>query len=286
MKKILACIDGSVISRDVCDAACWVSEFVKAPIEVLHVLDKSEYQSSSNLSGNLGAGSRENLMEQLADLDEQRAKIAYQHGALMLENALERIHSFGINEAETTQMHGYFVDCVLDKMEETRVLVLGRQGMHHDKIQTPFSIGKHLTEILRAATAPVLVTLQEFREPKHAFLLAYDGSEQSASNLNKIARSPLLKGLTCHLVMVGDESDDRKQQLSDAKAELESHGFNVVSDLLQGEVHYSLNQYLRRNNLELLVMGAYGHSRIREFFVGSNTTRMISTSDVPILIMR
>ena len=37
---------------------------------------------------------------------------------------------------------------------------------------------------------------------------------------------------------------------------------------------------------DLLVMGAYGHSRIREFFVGSNTTKMISKSHIPLLLLR
>ncbi|HAG96646.1 MAG TPA: universal stress protein UspA, partial [Gammaproteobacteria bacterium] len=39
-------------------------------------------------------------------------------------------------------------------------------------------------------------------------------------------------------------------------------------------------------NIELKVMGAYGHSRIREFILGSNTTRMLASSTVPVLILR
>ena len=37
---------------------------------------------------------------------------------------------------------------------------------------------------------------------------------------------------------------------------------------------------------DLIVMGAYGHSRIRQFFVGSHTRNMVSHSKVPLLLLR
>ena len=36
----------------------------------------------------------------------------------------------------------------------------------------------------------------------------------------------------------------------------------------------------------LLVMGAYGHSRIRQFLVGSTTTSMIRSTTTPLLLLR
>jgi len=56
--------------------------------------------------------------------------------------------------------------------------------------------------------------------------------------------------------------------------------------LIQGDVIESLMTFQNRLNIELKVMGAYGHSRIREFIVGSNTTKMLATSTVPVLILR
>ncbi|MEO6054349.1 MAG: universal stress protein, partial [Chthoniobacterales bacterium] len=37
---------------------------------------------------------------------------------------------------------------------------------------------------------------------------------------------------------------------------------------------------------QLLVMGAYGHSRIRQLMVGSTTTAMVRTCQVPVLMFR
>nr|WP_240472635.1 universal stress protein [Salinivibrio socompensis] len=34
------------------------------------------------------------------------------------------------------------------------------------------------------------------------------------------------------------------------------------------------------------MMGAYGHSKLRQFFVGSNTTKLLIESTVPMLLIR
>lgn len=42
----------------------------------------------------------------------------------------------------------------------------------------------------------------------------------------------------------------------------------------------------RQGQGDLLVMGAYGQSRISELFVGSTTTAMVRTGKVPVLLFR
>ena len=37
---------------------------------------------------------------------------------------------------------------------------------------------------------------------------------------------------------------------------------------------------------DILVMGAYGPSRIRQFLVGSTTTRMLETARKPLVVLR
>jgi nucleotide-binding universal stress UspA family protein len=47
-----------------------------------------------------------------------------------------------------------------------------------------------------------------------------------------------------------------------------------------------LPRLLRSGVAGLLVMGAYGHSRIRHLIIGSTTTTLLRTSPVPVLILR
>jgi nucleotide-binding universal stress UspA family protein len=45
-----------------------------------------------------------------------------------------------------------------------------------------------------------------------------------------------------------------------------------------------LRSYLTSNQADLLVMGAYGHSRLREFILGGATLSMLSRPPLPILL--
>ena len=60
--NVVACIDGTDISMAVCDMASWAALAMQAPLEILHVLDKSEYPTKPDYSGNLALGSRSTLL--------------------------------------------------------------------------------------------------------------------------------------------------------------------------------------------------------------------------------
>lgn len=286
MTKIIACIDGSITSPAVCQASAWVSRKLHAPLDLLHVLDKTEYpkpENSKNLSGNIGLGSRENLLEELVALDEKRSRLALEHGKNILQEARALAQQHGAAEVTTHQRHGGLMETLSDLQDDTRVLVLGRQGQAHEN--ETHSLGSHLENVLRALSKPILITLPEFHVPE-CFMLAFDGSTTANKALEKVAVSDLLKGLPCHIVMVAEDDNTHQSQLETAKQRLSAAGFNVSTALLQGAVQTALHQYQRDNDIDLMVMGAYGHSRIRQFLVGSNTAKMVRMSDIPLLVLR
>lgn len=283
MSKILACIDGSAISTAVCDAAAWASQRLNAPLQLLHVLERSDYPVQNDLSGNIGLGSREHLLEELTDLDERRGRLALEHGKHMLEQAEKRASEDGAVAISKLQRHGGLVETLLEFESSTRLLVMGRLGEGHDV--AAHTVGSHLESVVRAVHRPILIALQSFTAPKQ-FMIAYDGSDTANKVLDMVAKSPLLQGLACHLVTVGQATEERKQQMERAVAQLTGAGFTVAHQFIEGEVQPALSQYQQANGIDLQVMGAYGHSRIRQLFVGSNTTRMVSRSDIPLLLLR
>lgn len=286
MKKIIACIDGSNAAKAVCDAATWASQRLKAPLDLLHVLDKSEYikkGEGQNLSGNIGLGSREHLLAELVELEEKRSKLALEHGKAMLQDARQRAQQNGATQVTTHQRHGDLIGTLVDLQDDTRMLVIGRQGEVHEKQE--HSLGSHLENVIRSVHRPLLVTLPDFSAPQK-FMIAYDGSATASKALEKVAESDLLKGLPCHLVMVAENDNEHQSQLNAAAARLREAGFDVTSALLQGTVEPALHQYQQDNNIDLMVMGAYGHTRIRQFLLGSNTAKMVRMSDIPLLLLR
>lgn len=285
MTNVIACIDGSKVTLAVCDASSWAAQQLDAPVTLLHVLDKSTYPIESNLSGNIGLGTREHLLNEMVELEERRGKLALERAKYMLQDAKARMTEKQPSIAlATLQRHGDLVETLLEQESHARLVVMGRKGeQHQDETQ---AIGSHLENVIRTVKQPILVVMDDFTAPKR-FMIAYDGSATAKKILSHVLTSFLLKGLECHLVMVSDDqSQATSTDLSLAASSLIEAGFKVVTTVCEGEVQAALESYQLEYDIDLMVMGAYGHSRIREFFVGSNTTRMISKSHIPLLLIR
>ncbi|WP_413042760.1 universal stress protein [Pseudomonas sp. YJ42] len=283
MNQVMACIDGSPQASAVCDCAAWASRQLDAPLTLLHVLDQQQYPATGNLSGIIGLGSREYLLEELAALDEKRSKLALEEGQMMLDAARQRVITAGVEQPDVRQRHGDLVETLHDLEPDIRLLVIGKQG--EDSGSDLQLIGSQLESVIRTLHRPILVTPADFSVPT-SVMLAFDGSATTRKGVEMLASSPLFKGIPIHLVMVGDDTTDSRALLESARDSLAAAGFEVHIAIRAGEVEPVLHAYQAEHQVGLLVMGAYGHSRIRQFLVGSTTTRMIRTTTTPLLLLR
>lgn len=283
MTHVTACIDGSVSAPAICDYAAWASLSLEAPLTFLHVLDQRQYPVSADLSGNIGLGSREHLLDELASLDEQRGKLALEQGRIMLAAAKARAIADGVSAPEAKQRHGDLLESLRELEDDIRLLVIGRQGESSGGME--LHVGSHLESVIRIMHRPVLVTPASFKKPESA-MLAFDGSATTRKGVEMLAASPLLKGLPIHLVMVGTETGENWAQMDAACSALASAGHKVHTTIQAGEVEPTLHAYQAEHGIDLLVMGAYGHSRIRQFLVGSTTTSMLQAATTPVLLLR
>ncbi|MGL5108983.1 MAG: universal stress protein [Vibrio ordalii] len=281
MTNIFACIDGSLAMTAVCDAAAWASINTGLPITLLHVLEKSEFEGHSDLSGNIGLGSRELLLQELSELDHQRSRLAHEQGRILLDSGKEYLAGLGMSGVETLQRHGQLVETTLELSSNMRMLIMGKQGSTH----AHDLIGSNIENVIRTLANPILVVQSGFQAPSR-FLFAYDASPTAKKVLELIASSPLLKGLECELVMVGERSDEHERQLAQAKQLLKSAGIKAEAILLQGEVVPVICQHTVEVGCDLIVMGAYGRSLMRQFIVGSTTTHMLKKTETSILLLK
>ena len=277
MKNIIACIDGANSTTSTCEASAWVANKVEAPLVLFHALDHSTQPVVSEFSGQIGLGSQEELLEELAELDEARSKIMLKHGNTLLEEAQKWALNQGVKDVSKLQRHGSLLEGLLDLEEELRVLVIGRSGDSH-------SVGSQLETVIRSIKAHILVVCEGFKLPD-SYLIAFDGSPISEKLLDKAIQTPLLKGLDCHLVMIDDEGS-KDAAFEKARVQLEESGIRVTAASLTGAVDKALIDYQQQHEIGMMVMGAYGHSQLRQFFVGSNTTKVLSNSSVPLLLIR
>ncbi|HQS99958.1 MAG: universal stress protein UspA [Hydrogenophilales bacterium 16-64-46] len=283
MTKVIACIDASRIAPAACDFAAWASRRMDAPLEFLHVLPRPGQPLAADLSGNIGLGSQEHLLQELAELDEKRGRLALEQGRHLLDAAQARARAAGVIEPAARQRHGDLVDTLRELEGEIRLLVMGREGEDGERLGE--HIGSHLENTVRTLHRPILVVPGDYREPQR-ILVAFDGSATTRKAVEMVAASPLFRGLPVHVVTVGPDKSDTHAPLAWARSTLEGRGFAVTTQVLAGTVEEALCAYRTAHAIDLIVMGAYGHSRIREFLVGSTTARLIRQAKIPLLLLR
>ena len=283
MHNILACIDESSWSNSVQDAAVWLARQLQSPLVFLHSIEKNLHTEPNDLSGQIGLGARSKLLTEIAALDQQRAKIALQLGKELLANAKSKAQESGCEQVETIQRHGQFVNAVLAEENSASFVVMGHSGAKSEARSS--ILGSHVENLLRQINTPVLIAAHDFIAPQ-SFMLAYDGRATTEKALERILNSDLLQGLQCHLVTVNNQQADQQEKFEQAKVRLTAAGFKVTAEFLDGDISHQLLAYQQHNKVDLLVMGAFAGTRLRQFFVGSNTLKMLEKSSLPVLVLK
>jgi nucleotide-binding universal stress UspA family protein len=284
MPKLIALVDGSVYSRSVCDHAAWIAKRTGSPIEILHVLGRRETASApADLSGSIALGARSTLLAELSALDEQRAKLAQKRGRAILDDAKAAIEASGVTDVVIKLRLGDIVETIAEIEADADMLVIGKRGEGADFAK--LHLGSNLERIARSSRRPVFVASRAFK-PIENFLIAFDGGPSSMKAVDHVARSPLFEGLSCRLLMVGQNTPESQKRLQDAGSILQAGGYSVGADIVPGQPDAVIARTVESEGIDLLVMGAYGHSRIRSLVIGSTTTEMIRSCKVPVMLFR
>lgn len=283
MLRVVACIDGSRAAPAVCEFAAWASNHMNTPVTLLHVLDEERYPAEPDLAGSIGLGSREQLLEELADLDRKRSKLALEHGHHMLDEAERLVKAAGVEDVVKRQRHGDLTESLLALENQARLLVMGLHG--ESSSDRDIHIGSQLETVIRSLHRPIMLVPDQFTPPRSA-MLAFDGSATAFRSVELMAGSPVFRDMPLHLVMIGPDTSDRREQLKKAETMLSGLGVDIQLAIRAGDVEPALHEYQDEHDIDLLVMGAYGHSRIRQFLVGSTTTTMLKTAEKPLVILR
>lgn len=284
MNKLITLIDGSVYSQSVCDHATWIAKRTASAIELLHAIGRPETDSApANLSGNISLGARTSLLEELSALDQQRAKLFQKRGRAILDDARTSIEAAGVKDVTARLRVGDIVETVAESEADADMIVIGKRGEAADF--NSLHLGSNLERIVRSCSKPVFVAARAFR-PIERFMIAYDGGASSMKAVDHVARDPLFAGLQCHLLMAGLDTPETRDRLNEARALLEAGGLTVDAGIAGGQAETVIAQAVEADGIDLLVMGAYGHSRIRSLIIGSTTTEMVRSCKIPVALFR
>ncbi|MEK0179441.1 MAG: universal stress protein [Oscillatoriales cyanobacterium] len=287
MKRILVCTDGSIFSQSSYHYAAWLAPQLDASIDVLYVTDvrSQKVASTGNLSGSIGIDADRELLKKLVDLEHEKVKLNHQRAKLLIEEAKQFFIAKGIQNVNFIHETGFLVDIFHEFEATVDIIVLGKRGEAAEFASG--HLGANLERIVRASHKPCLVTSRHFK-PIERLLLAYDGSPSGEKMLRFLTESPVFKGLELYIVTVTKNVEDQTAiaRIEDARHQAQTAGFEPVCCLIEGNPETAIAEYAEENNISLLLMGAYGHSRIRHLVIGSTTAQLLRSSPVPVLLFR
>ncbi len=183
--------------------------------------------------------------------------------------------------SETSAEHGLPLEARFADL-----LVIGQECTPTGLVESRHSVAR---TILVHAPCPVLVVPRDYRtkQTPQNVLIGWDGSMEASRAVR--ASLPLLKyaasiTVICYAPPKFAVEDDKP---GDALAMyLSCHGMetHVVHAPHSADVGDSLLALARERACDLLIMGCFGHSRLREIVLGGATERVLAASTIPLLM--
>ena len=271
-KRILVPTDGSEAATVSARYAVALAKIHGACLIGLHVVDIKMLDGPfiRDLSASLGTAPYVNYQNNIAMLLEERGKLALEAFQSLCESA-------GV-PCETQLVSGIVPRAIVEASELNDMIVMGRGGEHNQWLEG--LLGSTTEAVARRAAQPVLVT--EVDTPGNTrFLVAYDGSHFARRALKTAVTISKEWNMPFHLLSVGDPS-----LLEEARNYLSAYSVAVEYVNRSGDAAEQIVQYASECGADILVMGAYGHSKMREVFLGSTTAYAVNRVSCPVLLVR
>jgi len=274
-KRILVPTDGSECAALGTRYAVALAQKHKASLLGIHVVDVKFLEGPflRDLSASLGTAPYVNYQGNIAMLLEERGQAA-------LETFRDACEAVGV-PCDTAQVTGIVPRAIVEKAELADLIVMGIGGEHSEFLEG--LMGSTTEAVIRRASQPVLVTSVDTPGATR-FLVAYDGSNHARHALKAAVSIATGWKMPLHLLSVGGE--EAQAAIDEARNYLQAYEVEVDYICREGDPDDIIVRYADECGADLLVMGAYGHSKVRELVVGSTTTYAINHAPCPVLLTR
>jgi len=282
IKKILIPTDGSANSFTALEYGIYIARKLDASLTGLYVLDVNLIQGPmlTDISGSVGMPPYDGFFDAIETSLNEKADC-------ILRDFQERCKKSGVM-AEVKKTIGKISPIIIEEAQGADLILMAKKGEHFH-LKEGGLLGSVAEAVVRNSGKPVLVTPENFVEIE-SIGLAYDGSD-SASKALKLSLE-LSDQAVWPLTAVIITSDAKKAAALSTQIEDMNQNESVAptSDceiiILSGKEQDEIIKFIREGAVELMVMGAYGHNRLRELLLGSTTSHVIRKSPIPVLLTR
>lgn len=280
-RRIFAYVDRSPFAESVWQHAVWASRQLDVPIEVIHVLDHPLAISTRDYSGHHWLDNSQGAIEERVRLDELQNRVLITEGRELLDAVAEEVRKAGVRKVYQRLFQGTLLDHLREHSESCLMAVIGKRG--EGASRDAQHLGRNVERLVRSAHRPILMVSPEYAPIERA-VIAWDGGASSGKSINLLANRLLLQDVPITIVHVTEHPDYLPASLEDARAHLQAAGMQVATAGVSGPVSDSILKAMRDHESDLLVIGAYGHSRIRHLVIGSTTTEILMRSETSVLV--
>lgn len=272
-KRIIVGIDGSPSSITASEYAFALGKFYDVPVVGIYVIDVRLLEESflADLAGILGFTFYEGISAKVKDFLEKQ-------GDSVLRNfsVLGREKGAKVSVVQTT---GVPYKEITSQADRDDLIVVGKKGR---KPVRGILLGSNSERVVKYAKCPVFLVPEEKRNIKKA-LVAYDGSQNAKMSLEICKSLKTLLNYELHVLYI--EEDISAQEIeSEVSSVLIDEDFIFTS--LPGFPEERIPEIVRKESIDILFMGAYGKGRIKELFLGSVTSFIIHTLDIPTVLAK
>ena len=274
IKHILVPTDGSEQAAIGASYAVGVAKHLGASVHGLYVVDIKLLEGPilRDVSASLGTAPFANYQGNISMILEQR-------GGAALDVVAKQCAAAGVS-ATSEQATGVVARTIVEKSELRDLIVIGRGGEHSQWLGG--LLGSTTQAVVRHARRPVLVTACD--TPKSSrFVAAYDGSAHAKHALKTAADYAGAWNAPLDVLVVSAQPD---AIVAEARAYLEPHALETRYEVRGGDPSETIVTYAVECAADLLIMGAYGHTKVRELVVGSTTAYAINHAPCPLLLTR
>ncbi len=277
-KTILVPIDSSDTSLVAVDYAIDLSRSFNSEIAGISIIDIKKLAGpfmrdlGTSIGGMVPYGDFQQNVRQFLD-DTAHAALDELEG---------KCNSAGISFTRTMK-EGVVSKEIVESAKGCDMISMGMAGEH--AFWREAFLGSNLESVVRQTHKPVLVTPEKYKKITK-ILVAYDAS--SFSTMALIAGADIARQMKLPLTVVTVSDDKKAGDDILAQADESLKDFDIAYDkvLKDGETVSAILKFHEEGSYDLLAMGAYGHSKIRELIIGNTTVQIMRKVNCAVLLCR
>jgi nucleotide-binding universal stress UspA family protein len=275
IKYILIPSDGSDYGKTAVAYGIYLAKKLDARIMGLHVVDIRLLQPPliTDISGTMSLPLYHGLTPSLENSLDEKAEA-------VLKDFREKCNTAGLQPV-LKKAFGVIEEKIIEEAKSADLIILAKSGEHLRFGEA--MLGSTAESVLQAAGKPVMVTPPDFR-PIVNMALAYDGSPPAEKALKLAAELASQTSWPLRTIII----TDNRQAAADFSDKVASHlsPFNIASEitLLSGKEDRQLIHFIMEGSVQLMIMGSYGHNKLRRMLLGSTTSYVIHKSTIPVLL--